>query len=289
MNLRQILCIFLSLLFSLTYVYGIGLYDVNGDYTFYVSSEDASINVTIINPSSNITVDNISVNSKTIPINTNILSNAQKIYSYKLSDFNSDFVPMQKNVDYDVVFNARMDDGTVLKYLGNIGSYTPTKFRLEYNNELPRLLTPTNDLVFTPNLRSFSYSFSKLIKKYSIKANGVTITNYKQSSSHKSDYKNSFDITIPVENLIEGKNAIEFTFEDIYGVTNTQIVTAYYRSVDIEIELLTRAEDKSLNYYFNPNYPFRNNDTEWFNRFIKKGGESYIISQSFVSELNEDL
>ena len=43
------------------------------------------------------------------------------------------------------------------------------------------------------------------------------------------------------------------------------------------------------NYYFNPNYPFRNNDTEWFNRFIKKGGESYIISQSFVSELNEDL
>ena len=35
-------------------------------------------------------------------------------------------------------------------------------------------------------------------------------------------------------------------------------------------------------YYFDPQYPFGGNETEWFNRFIKNGGQPIIVPQTFI-------
>ena len=36
------------------------------------------------------------------------------------------------------------------------------------------------------------------------------------------------------------------------------------------------------NYYFDPSFPFGGNEVEWFNRFVKKGGQAMITPRTFI-------
>ena len=35
-------------------------------------------------------------------------------------------------------------------------------------------------------------------------------------------------------------------------------------------------------YYFDPQYPFAGNETEWFTRFTRSGGVPIVVSQTFI-------
>ena len=244
---------FLCLFLFLQTVYSIGLYDESGEFVFYVSNGDPYINFTVTNPTESVSVKNVTYGEGGVwIINEEVPSGSRKFFSKLISSVDSGITPLQLGSLGPFKLNIFDIHGNELD---PEESSTPSEFYVNFDNSIPVLNSPSEGEIvqLTPTDRKVNLRFSKPIEKYDVHVGGKSAGRMSQLSLFKKDYKDDFEFGFPLDALSNGENTITIDFTDIYGVSSSATFNVVYRTLDINITLLTRKDDNNLKYYFEPN------------------------------------
>ncbi len=250
MKIIKIIFGFLCLFLFLQTVYSIGLFDESREFVFYVSKGDPYINFTVTNPTEPVFVKNITYGrGNVLVINKKVPSGPRRSFSKLISSVNSSIIPLSLGSLGPFKLNILDSYGNELD---TEERSTPSEFFVNFDNSTPVLNSPSEDEVvqLTPTDGTVNLEFSKHIQKYEVYIEEKLAYKMSQKSLYKTDYKLENEFGFPLDALSDGVNIVKVDFTDIYGVSSSATFKAVYRTLDINITLLTRKDDNSLKYYF---------------------------------------
>ena len=182
-------------------------------------------------------------------INKEVPIGSREFFSYPISSVDSNVIPLPLGKLGPFKLNILDILG---KELDSEESSTPSEFSVNFDNTIPVLNSPSEDEVvqLTPTDRKVNLEFSKPIAGYEVRIEGKSVGGMSQTSLFKIDYETDFEFGFPLDALSDGENTVKVDFTDIYGVSSSATFKVVYRTLDINITLLTRKDDSSLKYYF---------------------------------------
>ncbi len=286
---------FLILLSSITVSFSIGVYNDNGEFTYYINNDNPIIKFNISSPAEPIVVDKVTVTKNDVDSYKNIIENDRVLnpsdgfreYNFLWNEFFNLSIKREDNIL--VKLFAYGPDGKEIIPKGD-----PIKFKLILDQVKPNLIHPldtTKNLYLSINNNNLDISFSEEIYKYNIYINGNLVDTKEFNYNFLSDYNSNFNLEFSENELNEGTNSFKIEFWDLAGNKNEFSSTINYRGEDLTLTLLTRRDDSSLKYNFNSNYLdlFENNiytEEEDFTLKVKTSKKANCYYSSILKEFD---
>ena len=265
MSLIKRTVFFLVFFMSLNFSFAEGFFDKNDDFNFYVNNPVPTVNVTLKIPTEDLIVKSASLwfnGQKSLfdfPDVTVPAGVQTYIKSVSLSEF-SNFTSITK--DDNVVFELEVVSKLTGKKIVSTGE--PTKFNIIFDNEVPTLISAPGFKILVSDINEvYRLQFSEKIAKIKISKNGKIFLNKPEFFTPiESNYESFFELFFHEDELIEGNNEFDITFEDFAGNAVVEKLNFVYSGIPIAMELVTRRDDSNLKYFYDSNF------TEFFSNKI---------------------